>query len=210
MEFKQAMKSLENGMTIRRPLWKGYLFLDTDGNVKHVGSKPRNEILWKMDITKDDWEEYMTIENLNVLNSEFNNEIESSRIETLMDQNSSHIKRLYYLEDMIEDHHKSVKRLVDNMTEQMELTRKSLANMTKFITNIREDIKIISSDCGKIKSQQVITDKLSLDNKFLLQELLKRIVSIDKTLKSKDKDKDKLVIKSNVINPVKRVRKSAK
>jgi len=148
MDFSKAVEMMEQGKKVKRPLWKGYLFLDIDDNVKHAGKQPQIEEFWIMDTHYNDWEECMN------KNDNQKDEITTARIEALMDQSSSHIKRLGYLEDIIEINHKAATKLVDSVVEQMDETRRSLSSMSKFISTIKEKMVDLSSNFNNMKEME--------------------------------------------------------
>lgn len=180
MDFTKAMEIMEKGGSVKGPLWAGYLFLDIDGNVKHAGMISCHEMHWKLNIHKTDWEiNYMPTTTDNTpRNTIMDKEISTARMEALMDQNSAHIKRMYYLEDMIEDHHKSVKRLVDAMNNEMEDTRKALYGMAKLMpimkdsmASMKDLMKSLAVNYHGIKSQQIDNKELIRRVNKLLKEL---------------------------------------
>jgi hypothetical protein len=188
MDFTQAISLMERGQSVRRPLWSGYLFLDIDGNIKHAGHKSIHEQFWDMDTYLTDWEHHMVKKN--------EEEINTARIEELMDQNSSHIKRLYYLEDIIEDHHKVVKKLVDRMEYEMDDTKSALSTMVKFISTIKESMKNMSSDIRELYQDKTENNKAKDDLRKIIKMIedihpSNNIISHEEVVKKKKIKKDK-------------------
>lgn len=163
MEFNDAIKYMEHGYKIRRPNWEGYLFLDVDNRVKHAGNEDKNESFWDLDILESDWE-IKRMDGLLEDKVDFGSEeITESRLEALMDENSSHIKRLYYLEEIIEGQHKAFKRIADTVNDQQQHIESCLSKTVKEIPKIKEDIaniKLNSVEFSKsIKNIEKILEK---------------------------------------------------
>lgn len=161
MEFTKAIKQMEKGSKIKRPKWMGYLFLDVDGNIKYSGKNQYEYRFWNMDLLESDWREIMD-DKVDFESSE----VKQARIEALMDSNASHIKRLYYLEEIIDGQHKAFKKLSENNISEMDETRKSLDKIVKNIPRIEKKI-----------------DELA--DKFYKLELRDLIISIKKLIKEK-------------------------
>lgn len=219
MDFMSAMQLMEQGKAVRRPIWMGYLFLDIDHNIRHAGKKSLSELTWTLDVDQLDWEEAHMASN-NKSKEVQEKEINESRMESLLEQNSSHIKRLYYLEEMILDHHKSVKRLVDSSSEQMQDTIKSLNVVTVFVTSIREFMKMLTEEMKEIKSiYKKNTDIIKQNEEILMKvSLIEDIVVSNAKLKASkedgsdnnsDDEKDQST-KGLVEKTVKKQRKNAK
>ena len=166
MDFTEAMKSLEDGKKIRRPEWEGYLFLDVDGNIKHAGTRGKDEKFWSLDTGKPDWEIKTTEEG----EFEFpdpveieTHEVTQARLEAMMDATACHIKRLYYLEEIISSQHKAMKSIADNFIVEMEETRRVLAKSASAVPRIEHEIKDLQNKfykldlCGMVKSYRQIT-----------------------------------------------------
>lgn len=199
MDFMTAMDAMGKGKTIKRPLWSGYLYLDIDKNIKHAGQyKDKDEAIWNLDLHANDWEEYMTID----LKSE---EISESRMESLLDQNSSNIKRLYYLEEMIEGQHKAFKKISEEVKDEMEYTRKTSELMTKFVSSFEKRIKQLEDSCNNIVSVQInfentFKSKINVINNSLDNILQKVKESQKKNDKKESKElKEQKEVKEDII-----------
>lgn len=188
MDFTEAMKMMESGKTIKRIGWNGCLFLDIDDVVKYAGEKNEDKEFWILDTHNKDWEENMTQQ----LNKE---EITEARMEALMDSNQSHIKRLYYLEEIIEGQHKALKKLADNFVQEMDETRTALSTMVKSVPAINEKIKNLSLDRDEII-------KILQETKILRKDINTLILSTNK----KDKMNDENIKNySNYLNKLKKL-----
>ena len=176
MDFTQAMELMESGKTIKRSSYRGYLFLDIDGNVKHAGKISTHERMWMLDLHEKDWEERM--EEIN------REEITEARMEALLDQNSSNIKRMYWLEEIMEAHHKTIKKFVETTILEIEETRKALSTMVKFVSTIKETMKTLTIDRAEIVKQHNFDKKLkeSIDD---LIKIVQRQYSKDHSHKKK-------------------------
>lgn len=150
MEFSQAIKQMEKGSKIRRPKWSGYLFLDIDGNIKYSGKNNHEYMFWNMDILESDWRKIMD-DKVNLESSE----VKQARIEVLMDSNASHIKRLYYLEEIIDGQHKAFKKLADNYSTEMDETRKALDRIVRNIPRIEKKMDDLSEKFYKTELREL-------------------------------------------------------
>ncbi len=169
MEFSEAITLMEKGSMITRPGWLGYLFLDIDDNIKHAGQKGEKERFWKIDVSLRDWEEYTGMKG-NI------KETETSRIESLMETNSAHISRLYYLEEMIEKQNNVFKRISDSINISMDGTDKILSETVKHIPSMSRNIEKLSKLPQELKR---ITNAL--------RSMTKEIDKIGKKINVKEK-----------------------
>ncbi len=188
MEFMEAMQHMESGLKIRRPNWEGYLFLDVDGNIRHAGKKGNDEKFWTLDINKTDWEtRNMAANGSEQVKSEKviieSPEVTQARLESLMDSNAAHIKRLYYLEEIIDGQHKAFKKLHDNNVAEMDETRKALDKIVKNIPRIEKKID-------------------DLAEKFYKSELMELTRSIKKLIDEKTDKKEERKIPILAAQPV--------
>jgi hypothetical protein len=179
MDFSKAIKSMENGKTIRKPDWTGYLFLDIDENIKYVGKDEQEKKLWNLKSYEDDWEEYMEVDLKK-------DEVTFSRLESLLDQSSSSIKRLYYLEEIIEGQHKSFKKISDDVVEHINTEKNSLDKNNKFLFSIENRLKIMEENFHKINVKQEEIErfmKKSLGIKPIKKEKIEKSENEEKNVK---------------------------
>ena len=209
MDFQCAMDKMEEGCIINRPEWIGYLFLDADGKVKHAGNKNGiEEISWMIDTTKDDWEVCVTEKDKETISKEK----ETSRIETMLDETSSHIKRLYYLEEMIHSQHIAMKRIVEETVREIEDNRKHLQQILTFIPKFSESLSVIkeykSNTDKKLNDIKRFMDT-HVENKMNAKEA-KEAKENKKTENKKTDSFSKIVISDEEKKEMEEVRKKMK
>ncbi len=173
MEFSEAITLMEKGTRITRPGWLGYLFLDIDDRIKHAGEKGKHERFWKIDFCLKDWEEYIGMKG----NTK---ETEAARIESLMETNSAHINRLYYLEEIICTQNNEFKKISDNINFEMDETRKIVSQIAKHIPSMSKSMESFPRFSIEINK---IANAIRSINKEI-DKISKRIAVNEKQLKS--------------------------
>jgi hypothetical protein len=100
-----------------------------------------------------------------------------------MDSNASHLKRLYYLEEIIDGQHKAFKKLSDNNIAEMDETRKALDKIVRNIPRIEKKID-------------------DLAEKFYKSELRELTISVKKLIEEKTSKREEKKIPLQALPPV--------
>lgn len=130
MDFGEAMNKMEKGNNICIEGWKGYLFMDNDGNIHHAASEEIDEREWVLSINQNKW---MVCMNHKEDFKEMEKKV--ARIETALWK--------------IQDQSIRISSLESQSKKTLDEFIKSSKDINKKIETMRNEIKVISETINK-------------------------------------------------------------